>query len=570
MTGFAGILTLSGEAPDPAILDRMEVALEHRGDPTARYSTGGFAMVRLERGTGEQSEDEPGFYTDDGGALVEIDGLPDPGETLALYRQQGISFAARLRGPFAIALYDAAERSLHLSRDLFGIRPLYIAETDEGLVFASEISAILASGLLPPRLERSACEELVQLQFTCGERTAVKGVTRVVPGETLVAQKGKLVDRHRRDRLGARRASPHSDEDALMGFEKVFHTAVERALTGCKSVGIIYGGEVEGTVLLAAVRVLFRGEIKVYVPWLDSEAGKKSFERARINAEQLNLEVESIPFSEADFWRDLPGIVASMDDPVADYMEYYVHEAARVAAHKHDKILLASGADEMFAGRSRYRSVLRPLWLGGKAMRARGIVEDLNLLHDETPAWRDGINGAQTRLAGENLTVLQRAQGLDVADFLPHDVLMFQDRILARQGLDGAFPFLDDQVAQYGFWLEDRFKIAHGLGKAVLRNYLARRFKTVDWNKRYRLPSVPVRQWISHKAHDLGNLVAYTPGVTAISPPDAVENLFLQLQDNPTKRAGNAAWQLLFFALWYKIHIEGRRSDASVFEILIG
>lgn len=565
MTGFAGLLTYSGEAPDEAILDRMEVALEHRGTTSARYVTGGFAMVRLGR-----EEAGLGFSTDDGGALIEVDGTPLARDALALYRQQGYGFAGKLKGPYAIALYDAAERSLLLARDLFGIRPLYIAETDEGLLFASEISAILASGLLAPRMDRAVCEELVQLQFTCGARTAVKGVSRVLPGETLVALKGKLVDRNHRDRLGARRASPHSEEDALMGFEKVFHGAVERALEGCKSVGIIYGGEVEGTVLLAAIRVLFQGEIKIYVPWLEGDVGKKSFERARVNAGQLNMQIESVPFTEEDFWRDLPGIVGAIDDPVADYMEYYVHEAVQIAAPHHDRILLASGADEMFAGRSRYRSVLRPLWLGGRAMRARGFMEDLNLLHDETPTWRDGILAVQNRLAGENLTVLQRAQGLDIADFLPHDVLTFQDRILARKGLDGAFPFLDDDVAYYGFWLEDRFKIAHGLGKSVLRNYLSKRFQTVDWNKRYRWPSVPVRRWISHKAHDLGNLVAYTPGVTAISPPDAVENLFLQLQDNPSKRAGNAAWQLLFFALWYKIHIEGRRSGASVFEILAG
>jgi asparagine synthase (glutamine-hydrolysing) len=75
---------------------------------------------------------------------------------------------------------------------------------------------------------------------------------------------------------------------------------------------------------------------------------------------------------------------------------------------------------------------------------------------------------------------------------------------------------------------------------------------------------------MSHRDHDLGALVAYTPGVTAISPPDAVENLFLQLQDHPTKRPGNAAWQLLFFALWYKIHIEGRSADGSVFDIMAG
>jgi asparagine synthase (glutamine-hydrolysing) len=565
MAGFAGILTHGGEAPDEAILDRMEVALALRGKSSARYVTGGFAMIRISN----DLEASPPF-SDDGGALIEIDGALEPGEALALYRHQGPGFGANLEAPFSFMLYDASERSVILGRDRFGTHPVYYAETDIGLAFASEISALLASGLFPSRMDRGACEELVQLQFTCGRRTTVQGVSRVRPGESLVAIKGKRVDRQRRDMLGARRASPYSEEDALMEFEKLFHKSVERSLEGCSSVSLIYGGEIEGTVLMSAVRVLFDGQINVYVPHLTNEPGMKALDRARVNAAQLNLDVTSVPVSEETFWNDLPGLVKALDDPVVDYIGCYLYQAAEAAANDGGRVLLASGADEMFAGRSRYRSVLRPLWLGGKAMRARGFMEDLGLLYDEGATWRDGIASVQSWLASENLTVLQRAQGLDAADFLANDVLALHDRVLSHHGLDGVYPYLDERVAEYGFWLEDRFKIAHGLGKSVLRQYLAKRFPIIDWNKRYRWPSVPVRKWISHKAHDLGNLVAFTPGVTAISPPDAVENLFLQLQDQPAKRTGNAAWQLLFFALWYKIHIEGRSSEGSVFEILAG
>lgn len=560
---------MNGIAPDEAILDRMEVALAHRGQSTARYVTGGFGMVRVSM---EEEASPP--QSDPGGALIEIDGTSESRQTLELYRQKGNAFADELNAPFSLMLFDAAERSLILARDRFGTHPIYYIEIDEGLLFASEISTLIASGLFPPRLDRGSAEELVQLQFTCGARTPVNGVARVLAGESLVASGGRIVERHRRDMLGARQASPLSDLDALAGFERRFHAAVERSLEGCDKVTIVYGGEIEGTVLLAAARVLFKGEIRVLTPHLDDDAGRKALERAQENARALGLEVESVPLTEEIFWQNLPKFVGAVDDPAVDYAGFYLFEAARKATERAGasggRVLLAAGADEMFAGRSRYRSVLRPLWLGGRAMRARGFMEDLGLLYEEGSGWRDAIASIQTRLASENLSILQRAQALDAADFLPNDVLTIQDRVFTHHGLQVAFPYLDDDVAGYGFWLEDRFKIAHGLGKAVLRDYLKKRFPKMDWMRRHRAPSVPVRRWISHRAHDLGAPVAYTPGVTAISPPDAVENLFLQLQDQPVKRAGNAAWQLLFFALWYKIHIEGRSPEGTVNDILAG
>jgi asparagine synthase (glutamine-hydrolysing) len=98
---------------------------------------------------------------------------------------------------YALALYDPAEATLFLARDPFGIKPLYYAETPQGLVFASEPQAILKTGLVPRRPRTEAITELMQLQFTTGRETIFAGIKRVLPGETLVVRRGKVVERQR-------------------------------------------------------------------------------------------------------------------------------------------------------------------------------------------------------------------------------------------------------------------------------------------------------------------------------------------------------------------------------------
>jgi asparagine synthase (glutamine-hydrolysing) len=98
---------------------------------------------------------------------------------LHLYRRDGLSFVDGLRGMYAIALHDRATRRLVLARDPFGIKPLYTAEVPGGLAFASEPQALIAAGLVQPRLRPEAVEELLQLQFTTGAETIFAGIHRV-------------------------------------------------------------------------------------------------------------------------------------------------------------------------------------------------------------------------------------------------------------------------------------------------------------------------------------------------------------------------------------------------------
>ena len=156
MCGIAGVMTRDGVTPDPALLDRLQDALAHRGpDGQGRLVRGGVALVHnrlaiIDLDTGDQPLFAPG-----GSALVangEIYNNPELRAAMAgtpfrtrsdcepavfLYERDGDSFAEALRGMYAIALHDPRHERLILARDPFGIKPLYYITTDSQFVFAS-------------------------------------------------------------------------------------------------------------------------------------------------------------------------------------------------------------------------------------------------------------------------------------------------------------------------------------------------------------------------------------------------------------------------------------------------
>ena len=175
------------------------------------------------------------------------------------------------------------------------------------------------------------------------------------------------------------------------------------------------------------------------------------------------------------FWRDLPKIAASMDDPAADYVmvpTYFLAEAVHAAGLK--VVLTGEGGDELFAGYGRYRSAMRPWWRGGRTMRARGVFDGLGVLREAPTGWRDGIAAAEQTADTGTFSRLQSAQAADCADWLPNDLLIKVDRCLMSHGVEGRTPFLDPEVAAVAFRLPDHLKVHDGRGKWLLRK-MARR-----------------------------------------------------------------------------------------------
>ncbi|HTV44656.1 MAG TPA: asparagine synthase (glutamine-hydrolyzing) [Stellaceae bacterium] len=576
MCGIAGLMTLDGAPPAAAPLARMGAALRHRGpDGDGRYRSGDVGMVQtrlaiIDLDTGDQPLFEPG-----GAALianaeiynyVELRAQLDATRPIAystrsdcelplhLYRRHGLDFTLHLRGMYAMALHDPAAGRLVLARDPFGIKPLYYAETAQGFAFASEPGALIDAGLVAPVLVRRARNELVQMQFTTGRETIFAGINRVLPGETVVVRRGRIVERRRRAALPEFGPVTLGEEEALARLDAAFADSVRIHQRSDVPFGMFLSGGIDSTAVLAMMARLAERPVKAFtIGFADGDAADER-PAARAAAAAIGAEHVEILFTEDDFWRLLPDIAASVDDPAADYAmlpTWALAQAARQAGLK--VILSGEGGDELFGGYGRYRSVMRPWWAGGRRPRARGVLDDLGVLRGQIAGWRDGIAAAEVHGGSHSRTPLQAAQAVDCADWLPNDLLTKLDRCLMAHGTEGRTPFLDAEVAKLAFRLPDEFKIRRGLGKWLLRRWLAAQLPQAQPLARKRGFTVPVARWIADRAKAVGPLVARSPAVREICRPDAVETLFAAAGQ---KRAGRAAWNLLFYALWHRRHIE--------------
>lgn len=582
MCGLAGIMTAAGPPPEAA-LAAMERALAHRGpDGHGRYVADGIGMIHtrlaiIDLKTGDQPIREP-----DGAALVanaeiynylelrkELEPLAfatasDCEPPLHLYRRYGVGFADKLRGMYAIAIHDPTNDRLLLARDPFGIKPLYYAETTRGFAFASEPGALIAAGLVTPRINERRRLELLQLQFTTGEETIYEGVRRVAPGETLVVSKGRVIERRRRPALPRSGPREESESAALARIDLALEDSVLMHQRADVPYGMFLSGGIDSTALLVMMARLSDRPVRAFTAGFTGTGVADERAHARLVAQKLGAEHIEVEFSEGDFWTLLPAAVSAMDDPAADYAVLPTYKLARMAKQDLKVVLCGEGGDEMFAGYGRYRSLLRPWWLGGRTMRLRGILDKLGLLRAEQRGWRDGIAAAEINAAVPGRSRLQIGQATDCADWLPNDLLIKLDRCLMAHGVEGRTPYLDVEMADAAFRLPDSLKIRKGMGKWLLRQWLARHLPESKPFSRKRGFTVPVGQWMARRGKALGPLVAAQAGVAEICRTEAVKRLFA----GDGKHTELASWVLLFYALWHRRHILGLDPAGDVLETL--
>ncbi|MGY4802979.1 asparagine synthase (glutamine-hydrolyzing) [Teichococcus aerofrigidensis] len=571
MCGIAGLILKPGHVPDAALLQRLTAALAHRGpDGAGHHVAANVALAHtrlaiIDLATGDQplfagpaalvGNGEIYNYRElrDENALVCATGS-DCEPPLHLFRRDGMAFAEGLRGMYALAIHDRAARQVVLARDPFGIKPLYTAEAMGGIAFASEPQALIAAGLVAPRLRAEARNELLQMQFTTGAETIFEGIHRVLPGETIAIAEGRVLERRLRPALPEGGPEAIGEAEALARFDAAFQDSVALHQRSDVPYGMFLSGGTDSAAVLAMMARLNTAPVTAFTAGFDVKGAADERERAAGLARAAGARHRTVMVGEADVWRHLPEIVAGMDDPAADYAIIPTWFLARRARQEVKVVLSGEGGDEILGGYGRYRAAMRPWWLGGKAPRTRGAFDRLDVLRRPPTGWRDGIAAAEAAAALPGRSRLMAAQALDIADWLPNDLLLKLDRCLMAHGVEGRTPFLDPGVAEACFRLPDGLKVRKGAGKWLLREWLARHFPAAEPHRPKQGFTVPVGAWIAGAAERLGPLVAAQPGVEEIARPEKVVALFRAAAG---KREGFAAWHLLFHALWHRRHVEG-------------
>jgi asparagine synthase (glutamine-hydrolysing) len=517
------------------------------------------------------------------------------------YEEWGESFPERLRGMFALALWDARRRRLLLARDRFGIKPLYVREADGGLEFASELRA-LPRGEVDP----DALEAFLAFNSIPAPLTIVCGVRKLRPGHVLVWEDG----RSRENRYARPGPLPERRDEEAELVEELrgrLRDSVRAHLVSDVPVGVLLSGGVDSGLLAALAAQEASGTLRTFSIGFE-EADFDELDDARLVARRYGTQHEELVLR-PDAALLLPALADAFDEPFADSSALPTYLVSELAS-RHVKVALSGeGGDELFGGYYTYAADLLAARVGGLARFARPLVERLPSSAGKArfdyrakrfvraahlppleahhgwkeifdPAAREALTGRASAFdpvdllrarygETESAPLLARLQDVDLGIYLVDDLLVKTDRASMAWSLEARVPFLDTTVTNLALALPTRQKV-RGLGKKVLLRKAAEPLLPREIVRgRKRGFSIPAAAWLRGELEPFARDALSTDTLRrqGFFRPEAVHRL---IDDHVAGREdlSRQLWGLLAFTLWHERHVEREPGPVRVREAL--
>jgi asparagine synthase (glutamine-hydrolysing) len=271
-----------------------------------------------------------------------------------LYQQYGVEAFARMNGIFALAIYDARNRTVVLARDHFGVKPLYYAKAAESLVFGSEVKAIFASGLLERNLNFEALNSFLTFRYNPSPQTLFAGIHKLPPGHTLCMQESGSVHIERFWSYSAHTDASISEAEAITEYRRLFRSAIRRQMISDVPVGLFLSGGIDS----AAIGYLMQQEahkpIQTFTIGFEGKGDYNETADARSTARFLGTEHYEMIISKKEYLDFFFRSFFYLEEPIAQTTISALYYVSMLAA-RHVKVVLAGqGADEPLAGYHRY------------------------------------------------------------------------------------------------------------------------------------------------------------------------------------------------------------------------
>ena len=613
MCGICGVVSASGSV-DPERVARMSSTLVHRGpdssgefaDGTAALAARRLSIIDLETGDQPIANENGTMHVVQNGEIYNYRELRreleraghrfrthgDTEVILHMYELHGDRFAERLRGMFAIAIWDAPRRRLVLARDRFGIKPLYYAAAEGELAFASELRAF-------PRgeIDLDALEAFLAFNSIPAPLTIFRSVRKLPAGHLLVWDDGETrIERYARP-APAPATDVRNDEEAELVEElrARMRDSVRAHLVSDVPVGVLLSGGVDSSLLAALAAQEMSEPLRTFSIGFE----ERSFDElgdARLVARRYGTDHHELVLR-PDAARLLPALADAFDEPFADSSSLPTYLVSQLAA-SHVKVALSGeGGDELFGGYYTYAADLLAARVGALARMARPLVERLPSSNAKASfdyrakrfvraahlpplerhhGWKEIFSPeARAELTGRRCDFdpvdllraryeetadadeLARLQDVDFGIYLVDDLLVKTDRASMAHSLEARVPYLDTVVTNLAFALPTRHKVRRLAKKVLLRKaaepLLPRR---IAYGKK-RGFSIPAAAWLR------GELVPFARDT--LSPerlrrqgyfrPEAVARV---LDDHLAGREdlSRQLWGLLAFTLWHERHVE--------------
>lgn len=634
MCGICGAVSLT-RGTAPTVLTAMNDQMVHRGPDdgdVAYHGSIGIGMRRLSI-IGVDNGHQP-IYNEDGDVVLVLNGeiynylelkagLVERGHRFAtasdaevavhLYEEEGPEFIRHLEGMFALAIHDRSRRRLLVYRDRPGKKPLYYAEHEGHLLFASEIKALHASGLLPKELDPRGLRSYLSFGFVLGEGTLFRHVRKLPAAHYLeidLAGDGPIATEPRRYWDQPRQVEPCGDdfETAAGRIRELLEEGVRKRLMSEVPLGAFLSGGVDSSTIVAIMRRHFDQPLQTFSVGF-ADRGLNELPHAREVAElfgtrhhELLLRGINLPL--------LRDINHFYDEPVGDPAAVPTYCLATFARRHITVTLTGEGGDEIFAGYPHHGHCRRlgelrrkvpglaalarlagtgqpllgsavsarlwkALWLTGLAAghETRGwsaafTDHELGRLLSATAADLSPIETLTEPIAAlhqrvEHLDPLAQLLYVDALGGLADQLLMKVDKMGMAASLEARCPLLDQHLVEYAATLPTSMKRTAEGGKRVFRRALEGLIPSSILDRPKQGFDVPLDSWLTQDVPTAVDRLLLSPEgpLARWLRPSAVAALWKDFAARGDSRRGFQIWRLLNLALWHEMHWPGGTLD---------
>jgi asparagine synthase (glutamine-hydrolysing) len=329
--------------------------------------------------------------------------------------------------------------------------------------------------------------------------------------------------------------------------------------------GLFLSGGIDSAALAGLMERAGAKPLVAFTAAFPGSAAADEFPYAQNVAHAVGADHHVVEMTARDFRHLAPRVAAALDDPTTDAAALPTYALAQASRGYLKVVLTGEGGDEMFCGYSRYYRARRFWGLLTHMARSRGEFNGLSGMDGVFEAWRDGLNRTEREEAHAGRSFIQTLQAVDCAEWLPNDLLTKVDRCLMAHGVEGRTPFLDPVVSDFAFGLPDEMKATRTMAKRLLRDWLALNVPAAEPYRNKTGFNPPIAEWLADCQPLLENLVARQPGVREIFGQEDISYTFANL-----KKHHQAAWSLLFYALWHSHHVLELPCDGTIEDVLGG
>jgi asparagine synthase (glutamine-hydrolysing) len=614
MCGICGLVAGEG-APDIDAVARMSGRLVHRGpDDDGIFREGPVALAARRLSIIDLAHGHQPIENEDGSAVVVQNGeiynyrelkreLEGSGHRFSTdcdtevlvhgYEEWGEAFVERLRGMFAIALWDKRRRRLLLARDRFGIKPLYYRQVGDELSFASELKAMLEQPGFSRAIDPRAVAAYLAFNSIPAPLTIFTEARKLPPGHLLSWEEGELQLRRfaRPAPVPAEEVRRGSAQALAAELREVLDDSIRAHLVADVPVGVLLSGGVDSGGIAALASRHVEEPLRTFSIGFEEE-GFDELARARLVAERYGTDHHELVLR-PDAVELLPKLVEAFDEPFGDSSALPTYLVSELAVGEVKVALSGEGGDELFGGYYTYVADLLARRVGRLAALARPLAEALPSRTDRVGfdykakrfaraaalpplerhhGWKEIFSPAsRAALAGPGAASwdpldlyrdryaetagaqpLARMQDVDLGIYLVDDLLVKTDRLSMAHSLELRVPFLDPAVAGFAFSLPTRMKVRGLAKKRLLRQALAPLLPREIVHGRKQGFSIPIAAWLRGPLEPFAREVLAPSAVArqGLLDPAAVTPL-LDRHCAGREDLSRQIWGLMALTLWF-------------------